>query len=821
MEPTPNPFDHIVNPYFTPNLPLADGNQPINQAITEILRRARERQEIGGGPMPQVLTGPMAANYNPLMIDNRQIYGPNTAGPILDVNGRPVQQIDLSSVLSSGPLIIDEDLIRGLLTRDFVSRKIRQWRLLTAEEMQLTLTATQPYLHDNFRDFEYGSNLYVVARINAYWNQNHTRRQPEMDDETRHNWLKLQAATINRLDNNYPLITALLEEYHGRLIAAGGAINWYLHSGNRNNGSDIDLFFIDPNIESATESDSVKQERATTLLLNAVSFLVDTWLNRPPIDEEYANRLAYVFRGEFVTTVYLHHSDAYEAMKYQFIHRVYPNIGSVLGGFDLGPAMIAYTGRKIVATELGAWSALAKTIIVDTSRRSTSFEHRLTKYAKFCHVIFPGLASNTKPLEQPVEIDEAERLLHETIHTNGYHIGQVNDNPYGGQYDFVSNEGDKRAQRVIQILHETAIQYGYQIDNSNLRVSKIAESSLLETIDDQKISNESLKILLVKLAHELGYELNLEAMFENYSQAQRHPGAPWRNREGIDPSSYLKKRESMLRLVKLEIAIPSKKKRYAYAKDFNLRPRRDNQYEVTSDYDGDIVVWPTSNDDPQPHDYGDSPLWPEFMIAANLTLLKDSRQLVAPVVAICAFKNSATPLPQGEPHVAQPDFKQASIAAMQRSFVNVDKEVSLHNRDAKSKVPTTSRQTIVAKLLDSINHPQIGNFDAVYETYNRASLSISEHFEKDIEPKIEPSRLNLVGVRWIIRNPGTQWTSSINPIVAHPRDWYGPYYRSFRLGDEAVETCLRLMRLRPGNPFSIGVMPRDVFRLLLISLFSS
>jgi hypothetical protein len=140
MEPTPNPFDHIVNPYFTPNLPLADGNQPINQAITEILRRARERQEIGGGPMPQVLTGPMAANYNPLMIDNRQIYGPNTAGPILDVNGRPVQQIDLSSVLSSGPLIIDEDLIRGLLTRDFVSRKIRQWRLLTAEEMQLTLT---------------------------------------------------------------------------------------------------------------------------------------------------------------------------------------------------------------------------------------------------------------------------------------------------------------------------------------------------------------------------------------------------------------------------------------------------------------------------------------------------------------------------------------------------------------------------------------------------------------------------------------------------------------------------------------------------------
>jgi hypothetical protein len=29
---------------------------------------------------------------------------------------------------------------------------------------------------------------------------------------------------------------------------------------------------------------------------------------------------------------------------------------------------------------------------------------------------------------------------------------------------------------------------------------------------------------------------------------------------------------------------------------------------------------------------------------------------------------------------------------------------------------------------------------------------------------------------WITTDPGTQLTSSINPIIAEPQDWYGTYY---------------------------------------------
>jgi hypothetical protein len=818
MEPN-RPFDHLVNPYFIPQMSSTDaGAQATSRTIAELLRRMRERQanpEVG--LMPQVLTGPVA-NYNPLVqaIDpnlnwtNNGIQGPRGVPDHLD---NPLARA-VRATQPNPPLIVDENLIRGLLTRDFVSRKTRQWSLLTDKQMQTTLDITLPWLQGSLTGFEYSSNIFVVGRV---------YKSPRIDTiEEGKQWPNVEKATIHRLESNYPLITALLEEYHGRLIAAGGAVNWHLHRIDRKTDSDIDLFFIDPDIENDSISELAKQEKATSFLLEAVSFLVDQWLNHPPEDytDEADGQYAYVCRGEFVTTIYLTSGKYSDPMKYQFIHRVYPNIGSVLGGFDLGPAMIAYTGRKIVATELGAWSALAKTIIVDTSRRSTSFEHRLTKYAQFCHVVFPGLPRHIQSPKHELDECQVNRLIHQAITDHGYMIHEVR-----GRYWELIKDDDRNRAMVEKLLHEVAARYGYEISNNNLRLTKVTDSDFplddAETPTDQACTVDDLKIMLVRLAYEHGYNLDIDDMIRNHGEYSQRGGFDSNYKDSYEVP-YLTKRELTLKLTRLEISLKCidqvVPRRYQH-RLWNLRPRRDTQYELTSDYDGQPVFWPSPTYARENHDYGHGTLWPEYTVAANLTILKLCQDAIAPVVSICAFKNSTTSLPEGE-RMINPSLKESSLIAMHDLFTDVDKVVTSHNRSVKNKVSTTPRQVLKDKLVATIQDPQLGDFNKIYACYDHGLSILSSDVQRKIQEKAAASRLHLVGIRWIVRNPGTQWTSSINPIVEHPRDWYGSLYRSFKLGDEAVETCLRLIRLRPGNFFSVGVMPRDVFRLVLISLFS-
>jgi hypothetical protein len=56
--------------------------------------------------------------------------------------------------------------------------------------------------------------------------------------------------------------------------------------------------------------------------------------------------------------------------------------------------MFAYDGISIWGTEIACWSLKYGCIVVDTTRRSTSYEHRLAKYAHRFHadVFFCGIA---------------------------------------------------------------------------------------------------------------------------------------------------------------------------------------------------------------------------------------------------------------------------------------------------------------------------------------------------------------------------------------------------------------------------------------------
>lgn len=66
--------------------------------------------------------------------------------------------------------------------------------------------------------------------------------------------------------------------------------------------------------------------------------------------------------------------------KIQIIFRLYKSKSEILHGFDLGSSAIGYDGTNVYFTSLGKFSYEYLANIVDTTRRSTTYELRLMKY---------------------------------------------------------------------------------------------------------------------------------------------------------------------------------------------------------------------------------------------------------------------------------------------------------------------------------------------------------------------------------------------------------------------------------------------------------
>jgi len=66
--------------------------------------------------------------------------------------------------------------------------------------------------------------------------------------------------------------------------------------------------------------------------------------------------------------------------KFQFIFRLYRNVSEVLHGFDLGSSAVGYDGTNVCLSGLGKFAYEYGYLIVDTTRRSTTYETRIQKY---------------------------------------------------------------------------------------------------------------------------------------------------------------------------------------------------------------------------------------------------------------------------------------------------------------------------------------------------------------------------------------------------------------------------------------------------------
>jgi hypothetical protein len=536
--------------------------------------------------------------------------------------------------------------ITDMLTQDSYYRKLKQWPLLILDEISILNRGIDEMF--NISSYNY-----------SYVNTNMIFRYSDVQKK------------INR---NFPYIDELLVEFNGHLVACGGAVVKSIFDGHSR--GDIDLFFYDLTIEEANK-----------MRLDAIEFLINSY------KDDTINY--HIKRNEFTTTLYItnenNNNDFYE---YQFIHRIYPDMSSIIGGFDLSICMVAYDGKQIYATPLGAWSIQNKSIIIDTKRRSTSFEYRLQKYSFHGHrLIFPG----------------------------------------------ISNE-------VIQNFHN-------------------------KSPSEKKMSDE-IKTIAKKYGFE--YTLNWED-FEFVGNI--HP----------ECSSYnIQKKEDILPYFKLrgnEIATPKYDRK-------NIEDRLINKISDYSMLSNHPISFPTIN---------------------AQQLRSDNLHSVSSILKIDIKDDIRNQLIED---IENPDL-MINDSVITRFYDRVEKiKIPFKNKyggykEIEDKNIDFYRLTkCFGKLTSKVI--EIRNTD---EYYKYCDIVIDKMITN-----AEICKEKLVGVKWITQNLGRQWTSSINPIIADPREWYGKHYEPVVTGiPQEVETIMRLMRLSKTESVW-NMIDNDVFDVICLHL---
>lgn len=729
---------------------------------------------------------------------------------------------------------VREDTVRGLLTRNYISCGSRSWFLLSKGDMQKCWTDTECFRRGEFPkcpDLEFDpdehpemGDFYTINRMDTDFQD--VSAAPEKD------WGKIEERTKVRLALDFPWINELLQEFEGRLIAAGGAVFKALL--NTRGWHDIDLFFIDPEVERTDVSDAVKVQKATDQLFEAISLLADRWFQFEGNGDGDGEVSVYVTRNEFVVTVYLF-ENGLEYHKYQFVLRVYPSIGHVLGGFDLGAAMIAYDGFNILATELGAWSAMGRILIADISRRSTSFEHRLDKYSRYCHIVIPGLSRTVVPEQTKEWLDKEDviTVIDDAVAERDYRWGVVNVQDlmkpdYEPIYEFVKTSARCNEDEMRELLEKAARECGYIL--KDLSLTPVNPDVALETdedVRDQEI--EEVYTMITQLAFENGWLFRRDSyrQSKNIEYKQSAPDVRL---------SYLDRRPEILHLRMVDIKA-TRFMPYGAGK-WTIRPTKDPRikYEYT-DYEGDeMIIVKEGIKEVGQTDYEDNTVWPVYSTVSNLNMLLSGN--LKGVTALICFKNASTAIPLGKVN----QFNV--IAALGPCVFNID--------EPHPSIKMSRRERIIDILKTGAVSPNIGRVEELWEsrialysegrssdilqqqlfgkgwnhTHEFFSLGRKDERRKEIldgiaAPLLETIKTNaglvqqnLVGIRWILRNPGTQWSSSLNPTIGNPREWYGEqYYRSWRIGCEEIETTLRLIRRRGGNVLS--AMDYNLFRIVV------
>jgi len=583
--------------------------------------------------------------------------------------------------------------VRRILTQDWIFRKKVSWPLVTYESSEF------PQICDE--KAKLGGELHFADS-----------HKPEAED--RH-------SSKNYLRNYFPHLDHILQKYKGNLVACGGAImrsiRGPLFNPRRVGGSqiDVDLFFY-----------NCDQPTATAILLDCVCYIASKVREHENL--RTSEERMYLWTDAIPDNITIQHcvkttnvifSDTHFSVMYQFIHRIYPTMDSIIGGFDLGPSMLAYDGTNIYATPLGAWSITNNTIIVDTTRRSTSYEHRIQKY--YCSygfaVVFPGLKMNTK------------------------YTGLSDNEKYAKVYRLMDKLGVSFSERVqdrmIGYGYEAAFECGRGNEDVNFNDIRLRFSSIYTRKTVIKTSTPVEK--LHKYSDYDGCELS------RIKNIQKCNG-------------------SMLRTNNLE--------RVCVQWVARVHDGIGMTYAGAAKIMEQMILKPEIE-----HDLGEyldkmrNEYYQKRIMEKN-GLSKNTRKNV--------------------------NYFAEFLPKLRRFF----------EEGFQDALPKTEKNGRV--YTHTVENVEMVKIDYFLNVTGLLNVRMLENAAKCQE--------NLKGIKWITRNPQRQWTSSTNPIMADPRDFYGQKnYKPFLIGiPREVEASLRILKKR-GNE-SLRLIPKDVMGLLFEEL---
>jgi len=560
--------------------------------------------------------------------------------------------------------IIDKQQIIDLLTQDSYCRKRRKWPLLSYK-----IIYDRPCIQNGFDDM-FVATSYIDRRPNKNFPN-----------------------TIRAINDKHPHTTELLTKFRNHLVACGGAITKAILGLNGDKISDIDLFLYDLNVEDANK-----------LRLDVIEFLIN----------KFQDAKFNIQRNEFTTTIYVYvtqDDDNHSTYVYQLIHRIYPSIDSILGGFDLSSSMVAYDGNELVTTPLGYWSLENRAIIVDLTRRSTSFEHRLLKYYRLNFtIIFPGLSKLTIDEEIIKPSNNLKTFLDKLnvfVNENGYNLSKYNniDNC------FIKSETNhvSKLQKQHNILPKFYFNDGHNYDRR-----------YYDEFEERDINR-------IKIGN-----------------------SPY-DRESIE-DRYVKKISD-----------------YACNDHFNSK----------------------------------------YSCHVNASKLRAGN--IDGVVSIIEINDN---------------YKQQLIEDINNPNIGLTDNI-INNYINRVETLRYKMKNIMKYSVDHKINMEFANFSKCFYKFTAEAMKCrdndkyNEYRDLMISNMIKNEEIckkKLTGIKWIIDNPGRQWTSSINPIIENPREWYGSHYIPVITGIPIeIESCLRLARLR-----SIwSVFPDDVFNLILLCIMKN
>jgi hypothetical protein len=677
---------------------------------------------------------------------------------------------------------ITEELVRKLLTKDALDRKRRSWKILSNDEMY-DLREKKMYTGIKKESLRKTGNLVIYTNPSVPYERNASEE---------YSWGLHQIQMINNLEQKFHFITSLLQKFEGKLYACGGAVFKSQFDECQRMEYDIDIFFVNPN-PNETEQNQ--------LLEDVLTYLSICILSIPDND-------VFITRNQHVVTFYSVDQTVYT--KYQFILRVYPSLESILGGFDLGPSMVAYDGKRILATEFGAWSFMSAMIIVDTSRRSTTYERRLNKYLRYCNVIFPGLDIDviSKKIDDHLTFTDFVNLLESEIRDMGYFYDEENAEFTPDHTSF--QELSKPA--LIEEVKELVRKNGYNL--CSIELTEREKRSISELI-----SEEELYTKIKELAHENGYYVNLDERpyaLEDMCVANFKIELPYLS---------LRVEKGLQKGILVSSARWSNKQVNKNSKTFNFE-------NIT--------------------DYNDNQAHPYLTVQENQTCLSNNRPgHTCTFILLQSFLNKQ-----------KYDFdldEEKNIRAGYTAILDGYATTPTSDTEIRAGIRKLMLYGSLGNLIDIREsnlrkkhylrgQGELYNFrnflrrhfaefaDEIYTKISQKaalisdkSYSVGEFLEDERIAKIESIIRERIGknqliaeeilreIRWITKNPGRQWTSSINPIIADPRDWYGKYYKSFRICNYEVEITLRAIRNIKNS--SLSKLGKDVFDMLLFHIF--